>query len=185
MTSSTAAGARIAIEHHTDLRPVRQVMLDVYADVRRDLIHLPHYSVDAYAERLDRHAAEDGWEAVIGYDGVEPVGYGYCNTVRAGDRWWQRMELPLPSGWEEAAAIAFKELGVRPAWRKTGVSVRLHDALLSKRGEERVTLLVNPAAGDGKVQALYASWGYEPFNRQTPSPGSPPLVAMARATRPR
>jgi GNAT superfamily N-acetyltransferase len=157
--------ARIAIEHYTDITPVRQTLLDVYADVRADLIHLPHYSVDAYAERINRHATEAGWEAVIGYD-----------------RWWTRMEEPLPDGYEDLPTIALKELGIRPAWRKTGASVRLHDALLAGRPEQRATLLVNPKAGNGKVQVLYASWGYVVFNRQQP-PGSPPLIAMARTLR--
>jgi hypothetical protein len=174
--------ARIAIEHYTDITPVRQTLLDVYADVRADLIHLPHYSVDAYAERINRHATEAGWEAVIGYDGTEPIGYAYCNTVGPGDRWWTRMEEPLPDGYEDLPTIALKELGIRPAWRKTGASVRLHDALLAGRPEQRATLLVNPKAGNGKVQVLYASWGYVVFNRQQP-PGSPPLIAMARTLR--
>lgn len=180
---STAAASRISIERYTDLAGIRQVLLDVYADVRHDIIHLPHYSVDSFAERLDRHATEDGWEVVIGYDGIEPVGYAYGNTVLAGNRWWTRMDEPLPDGYNQVATLALKELGVRPAWRKTGASLRLHDALLANRSEPRVTLLVNPKAGEGKVQAIYASWGYEPFNHQTPSPGSPPLTAMARATR--
>jgi hypothetical protein len=55
-------------------------------------------------------------------------------------------------------------------WRKTGASLRLHDTLLAGCTEPRVTLLLNPKAGDGKVQTLYAIWGNGPFNRQTPSP---------------
>jgi hypothetical protein len=43
--------------------------------------------------------------------------------------------------------------------------------------------MVNPLAGDGKVQALYESWGYRAVNSQQPSPESPRLVAMMRARR--
>lgn len=45
-------------------------------------------------------------------------------------------------------------------------------------------LPVNPLAGDGKVRALYESWGYEPFSEQQPSPDAPTLTAMIRNIRP-
>jgi hypothetical protein len=68
----------------------------------------------------------------------------------------------------------------RVPWRGKRVAKRIHDEFLADRTEERVTLLVNPLAGDGRVQALYESWGYEPFNEQQPSPDAPRLVAMMR-----
>lgn len=43
-----------------------------------------------------------------------------------------------------------------------------------------MTLMVNPAAGNGKVLALYESWGYRAVNRVQPSPKAPPLIAMLR-----
>ncbi|MFJ9444466.1 hypothetical protein ACIRRH_21685 [Kitasatospora sp. NPDC101235] len=42
---------------------------------------------------------------------------------------------------------------------------------------------MNPLAGDGKVQRLYETWGYQAFNAQQPSPDSPQLTAMIRPTR--
>lgn len=53
--------------------------------------------------------------------------------------------------------MAVKEIGVRPRWRKTGTARRIHDTLLAAREEPYVTLVVNAAAGDGKVHALYQS----------------------------
>jgi hypothetical protein len=88
------------------------------------------------------------------------------------------MRDPLPDGFTDVPTLAVKEIGVRIAWRKTGTARRIHDEVLANRTEQRATLLVNPKAGDGKVQALYASWGYEVYNRQQPSPDSPQLVAM-------
>ncbi|MFH8386676.1 hypothetical protein ACH4E7_38075 [Kitasatospora sp. NPDC018058] len=41
--------------------------------------------------------------------------------------------------------------------------------------------MVNPTAGDGKVLALYESWGYEAINEVQPNPDAPPLVAMIRS----
>ncbi|MGW2376150.1 GNAT family N-acetyltransferase [Kitasatospora sp. NPDC001683] len=171
----------VELRHHTTLPPeARQDLLDVYADVRAPLLHLPNYRVDVFAERLDRHATEPGFELVLGYDGEVPVGYAYGNTIEAGDRYWKRMTEPLPDGYTEAPALAIKEIGVRTRWRGTGAARRIHDELLRRRVEGRVTLLVNPLAGDGKVQRLYETWGYQAFNAQQPSPDSPRLTAMIR-----
>ena len=90
---------------------------------------------------------------------------------------------PAPAGkYTERPAVALKEIGVRPAWRKTGTARRIHDALLATRDEPFVTLMVNPAAGDGKVHALYTSWGYEDIGQSQPSPASPVLTVMIRDT---
>jgi hypothetical protein len=42
--------------------------------------------------------------------------------------------------------------------------------------------MVNPAVGDGKVHAVYRSWGYEDIGHSQPSPASPVLTVMIRAT---
>ncbi|CAM5672257.1 hypothetical protein SALBM311S_06075 [Streptomyces alboniger] len=52
--------------------------------------------------------------------------------------------------------------------------------LLASRGEERVTLLVNPKAGGGKVQAVYERWGYGKIGEQQPFADSPVFAAMMR-----
>lgn len=174
---------KVELHRHTDTSGIWQTLLDVYADVRAPLLHLPHYAVDAYAERLARHAAEPGFEVVIGYDGTEAVGYAYCNTVEPGNRWWKRMDPPLPDHLTAEPAAALKEIMVRSPWRGTGTARRIHDELLAQRPEHHVSLLVNPAAGDGKVHRLYETWGYQTISSQTPSPGSPPLAAMLRAIR--
>ncbi|MFD8783527.1 GNAT family N-acetyltransferase [Kitasatospora sp. NPDC059599] len=174
----------VELRHRTALDPeIRQDLLDVYADVRAPLLHLPNYRVAVFAERLDRHAVEPGFGLVLGYDGELPVGYAYGNTVEAGDRYWARMTERLPDGYTDTPALAVKEIGVRTPWRGTGTARRIHDALLAERAEDRVTLLVNPLAGDGKVQRLYEAWGYRAFNTQQPSPHSPRLTAMIRPTR--
>jgi hypothetical protein len=49
--------------------------------------------------------------------------------------------------------VALKEIGFRPTWRKTGTARRIHDTLLATRDVPFVTLMVNPAAGDGRVHA--------------------------------
>ncbi|MFE6056756.1 GNAT family N-acetyltransferase [Kitasatospora sp. NPDC056446] len=170
--------------HHTALAPeARRDLLDVYADVRAPLLHLPNYRADVFAERLDRHAAEPGFALVLGYDGDLPIGYAYGNTVTAGDPYWKRMTEPLPDGFTDAPVLALREIGVRTPWRGTGAARRIHDALLTGRTEGRVALMVNPLAGDGKVRRRYEAWGYREFNAQAATADSPRLAAMIRPTR--
>lgn len=175
--------AEIELRHATSIDEVWGTLIDVYAEVRADRLHEPHYSVERYGERLARHAAEPGWEVVVGFDGSEPVGYAYANTLQPEDRWWRRMSPPLPEEYTEKPTIAVKEIMLRTSWRGKGVARRIHDELLAARPEEQVTLLVNPQAGGGKVKALYEGWGYREVSSQQPSMDGPVLTAMLRAVR--
>ncbi|MFJ5218741.1 GNAT family N-acetyltransferase [Streptomyces sp. NPDC088354] len=175
----------ITLRTLTDLADVRADLVDVYADVRADLLHLPNYAVSTFTERLDRHGAAPGFTAVLAYteDG-EPVGYAYAHTVEHGDPWWTRVTPAPADTYTAAQALAVKELGVRAPWRKTGTARRAHDALLEAHLDTVYTsLMVNPAAGDGKVERLYESWGYRRIGTCQPSPDSPPLAMMVRPTR--
>ncbi|WP_326797149.1 GNAT family N-acetyltransferase [Streptomyces sp. NBC_01808] len=165
----------------TALPTVRSDLLDVYAAVRAPLLHLPNYAVTAFGERLDRHGSEPGFTAVLAYADGQPVGYAYCNTIERGDRYWQRTDPEPADAYTARPATALKEIGVRTSWRGTGTARRIHDALLATRSEPYVTLMVNPAAGDGKVHALYESWGYKDIGQSQPSAASPLLAVMVRA----
>ncbi|MCX5083713.1 GNAT family N-acetyltransferase [Streptomyces sp. NBC_00401] len=173
----------IELRTTTTLEPVRGDLLDVYATVRAPLLHLPNYAVTSFGERLDRHATEPGFAAVLAYTNGQPVGYAYGNTIEHGDRYWQRTSPEPAEKYTEHPALALKEIGVVPAWRGTGTALRIHDALLTTRDEPQVTLMVNSAAGDGKVHALYQSWGYEDIGQSQPSAASPVLTVMIRAIR--
>ncbi|TDO48239.1 hypothetical protein EV651_1235 [Kribbella sp. VKM Ac-2571] len=171
----------IALRHSTVIDEVWSTLIEVYADVRADQLHLPHYSVERFGEQLARHASDPGWEVVIGYDTAEPVGFAYVNTLTPDDRWWRRMATPLPGGCAERSTVAVKEIMLRKPWRGQGIARLIHDELLRGRSEAQVSLLVN---GDGKVKALYESWGYEPISTQQPSVDGPVLTAMLWLTRP-
>ncbi|MGW2826504.1 GNAT family N-acetyltransferase [Streptomyces sp. NPDC001443] len=178
MTTASA----LELRTFTALGAIRGDVLDVYAEVRAPLLHLPNYAVTAFGERLDRHGGEPGFTAVLAYAAGRPVGYAYGNTIEHGDRYWQRTSPTPAQRYTERPAVALKEIGVGPAWRKTGTARRIHDALLAVRDEPYVTLMVNPAAGDGKVHDLYRSWGYGDIGQSQPSPASPVLTVMVRAT---
>ncbi|MFL4906775.1 GNAT family N-acetyltransferase [Streptomyces sp. MMS24-I2-30] len=175
--------AAVKLRTFTKLDAARGDLIDVYADVRAALLHLPNYSITTFGERLDRHGSEPGFMAVLAYTDGHPIGYAYGNAIERGDRYWQRTTPAPADEYTSSPAVALKEIGVREPWRKTGTARRIHDALLAARDEPYVTLMVNPAAGDGKVQALYESWGYEDIGRSQPSPASPVLTVMIRVTR--
>ena len=137
----------IDLRTFTTLDTVRGDLLDVYADVRVPLLHLPNYAVTAFGERLDRHCTEPGYVAVLAYADGHPIGYAYGNTIEHGDRYWQRISPEPPDKYTERPAVALKEIGVRQAWRKTGTARRIHDALLATRDEPFVTLMVNRPLG--------------------------------------
>ncbi len=160
----------ISLRTFTDLAPARDDLIAVYSDVRAELLHLPNYAVPAFTERLDRHGGDPpGWFAVLAYTeaGGEPIGYVYGNVIESADRWWKRIKPTPARPVHRPPGHSVKELGVRVPWRKTGTAKRLHDTLLAAHtAQPYATLMVNPAAGDGKVQRLYESWGLLEHRRQ-------------------
>ncbi|MDI3422897.1 GNAT family N-acetyltransferase [Streptomyces luteolus] len=163
-----------------DIDAVWSVLIDVYAEVRKDQLHDPHYSVERYAERLARHGSEAGWETVIAYEDGAPVGYGYVNSLTPDDRWWKRTTPAPAADVTGTPTVAVKEMVVIERFRRRGIAKLIHDRLLAGRDETSVTLMVSPANENGRVQALYARWGYQVIGRSQPSPDSPPLTVMLR-----
>ncbi|RAJ47129.1 hypothetical protein K353_00330 [Kitasatospora sp. SolWspMP-SS2h] len=180
----------VDLRRFTALAPdVRRTLLDVYADVRAPLLDHPNYRVRAFAERLDQHAATPGFALVLALAapdraGGTAIGYAYGTTVGPADGYWQRLAEPLPAGFTATPVLALREIGVRIPWRGTGTARLIHDALLADRPEQRVALMVNPLAGEGKVLRQYESWGYRRFNSQRSTPLSPELTAMIRPIHP-
>ncbi|MEB8339766.1 GNAT family N-acetyltransferase [Streptomyces endophyticus] len=167
--------------HSRAIDDVWDILIEVYAEVRADQLHIPHYSVERYAERLARHGKEFGWEAVVAYEDGTPVGYGYVNSlVPVEDRWWKRTTPAPEETLTGLPTVAIKEMMVTQPYRRQGIARKIHDALLSEREEVNASLMVSPANQDGRVQALYASWGYEAIGRSQSTPDAPPLTVMIR-----
>jgi GNAT superfamily N-acetyltransferase len=177
----------VETRHYTseELPEIRQVILDIHAEVRHRDFGLtgPFYAIERFNERLDTYASRPGWTAVIGYEDGEPVGFCFGVPLGSNTRWWESMINDLPEGYtneDGKRTVALNEIVVRKPWRGRGVAWQIHQAWLSHRHEERVTLLVNPKAGDGAVQAVYEAWGYRKVGDQQPFPDSPIFAAMTR-----
>ncbi|TKA12079.1 N-acetyltransferase [Actinacidiphila oryziradicis] len=172
--------------HHThDVETVRQLLLEIHAEVRGDfgLMDRPFYAIERFNERLTTYASRPGWEAVIGYQADQPVGYAFATPLGPTTAWWTAMQEPLPDdyvGETGTRTLALNEILARKSWRGTGTACRIHEELLAGRAERRVTLLVNPATADGRLKAVYQAWGYEQIGHQQPFPDSPVFAAMMR-----
>lgn len=177
----------IEVSHYTaaDLDKIRETMLDIHVEVRHRDFGLtgPFYDRDRFNERLSAYASRPGWTAVLGHEDGEPVGFCFGTTLAADTKWWDSMTEPLPvktTHEDGQRTVALNEIVVRKPWRGRSVAWQLHEAWLHHRTEERVTLLVNPANGDGAVQARYEAWGYRSIGLQQPFPDSPVFATMLR-----
>ncbi|MBD0743140.1 GNAT family N-acetyltransferase [Streptomyces sp. CBMA152] len=144
---------------------VKHSLLEVHAEVwRKDAEPAVDAGSDkSFEARLEAAASMPGWTVAIGYENGRPVGYCHGFCLAADTDWWSNMILPLPKyvTWETGQRTAvLSEIAVRKPWRGTGVASQLHEIWLSLRQEERVTLLVDPAVGDGALQAACETWGY-------------------------
>ncbi|WP_410538122.1 N-acetyltransferase [Streptomyces sp. KL2] len=167
---------------------VRDLLLDLNEEVRGDfgLLGEPFNSRERFGERLDSYASRPGWETVIGYQGDEPVGCAFGGPLVPGTRWWSSMLQPMPEDFtreDGTRTFAVQEVMVRGPWRGSagaGTSRLLHETLLAERAERRATLLVDPSRSDGRLKAVYESWGYRNIGDQQPFPDSPRFATMVR-----
>ncbi|KUJ66951.1 hypothetical protein ACZ90_31480 [Streptomyces albus subsp. albus] len=165
-----------------DLPAVRAVLLDVYAEV---------YAADAeagvrrYAERLAEQSAHPAWEAVVGYEDGEPVGFAQGCPVPAGgdDHWFTVRPRPDAEFCRETGFRTFVlfDLMVRERWRKTDTAWRIHDNLMASRLEERMSFLVDP--DQQGVQRLSEDWGYQCIGVKKPWPDGSDHAVMIRDLR--
>lgn len=163
---------------HTDTAAIRELLLDVHDEVYQGSDD-PLAGRDAFAKFVDHWSANKAFACVIGYDREQPVGYAYGAPLSPATTWWAKVAPPLPDAFTAETGhrtFALSELMVRSAWRGTGASRRIHDALVASRSEERVTLLVHKE--HGKVRALYEGWGYRTVGEAVPFDGAPELCAM-------
>lgn len=178
----TVASRLVANRHgYRDLPQIQQLLIDVYAEVYAQKLSDPFFSVHKFSERLRAHASAPSWEAVIGYDEGEPVGYAYGATLSTGSAWWSTIDPPLDASFTRETGnrtLALFELMVRTPWRGLGAARFIHDELLRARYEERVSLGVE--RDHPKVKALYESWGYRSAGEEQPFPSAPVYFLMWR-----
>lgn len=180
--------ARLTFRHTTAVEEVRELILDIHVEVRGEfgLMDTPFYHRERFDERLSSYASRPGWESVIGYDGDQTVGFAFGVPLAPDTKWWSSMRAPLPEDYvveDGRRTLALNEVVVRGPWRGAagkGAAHSIHEELMARRDEQRVTLLVNPANSDGRLKAVYESWGYAEIGQQQPFPDSPVFATMMR-----
>ncbi|ADI10015.1 putative acetyltransferase [Streptomyces bingchenggensis BCW-1] len=162
-----------------DVKDIRTMLLDIHDTVYEGLSGT-FDSRERFAQFVDGWSSRDEWVCVIGFEEHEPVGYAYGAPFSPGG-WWRGSKRPESLSPGERA-FALSELMVMPRWRKTGTSLELHEALLSSRNEEAVTLFVDLA--HPKVVTLYESWGYKKVDESKPYDDSPTFAVMLKRLKP-
>lgn len=178
MTQTSLTLRRYNQEHLDEVHPL---LIEVYTQVYADVLDDPFFSVERFSKRLSGHASSPRWEAVVGYEHEEAVGYAYGSPLPANTGWWSRANPPLDDTFVAetgARTMALFELMVRKPWRGTGAARLIHDDLLRLRSEQRVTLLVEQ--DHPKVRTLYERWGYRRVAQDQPAPDAPAYDMMIR-----
>ncbi|MFH8738068.1 N-acetyltransferase [Streptomyces sp. NPDC017964] len=180
----------VDVKHYVaeDLPEIRQHILDIHVEVRQRDFGLtgPFYDVERFDARLTAYSSRPGWTAVLGFDEGDPVGFCFGTALAPDTKWWNNMLTavdPAVTKEDGKRTVSLNEIVVRKPWRGRSIAWQLHEAWLDHRAEERVTLLVNPLAGDGAVQAVYEAWGYRKVGDQQPFPDSPVFSVMLRSTK--
>ncbi|WP_371666420.1 N-acetyltransferase [Streptomyces sp. NBC_00289] len=179
---------RIAYRRTRDVEKVRELIVGIHVEVRGEfgLMDRPFYQRERFNERLTAYSSRPGWEAVVGYQGEEPVGYVFAVPLGEDTGWWSAEREPLAAKYvteDGTRTLALNEILVRRQWRGAkgkGAAHALHEELLSQRQEKRVTLLVNPALSEGRLKVVYESWGYKQIGTQQPFDDSPVFATMMR-----
>ncbi|MFE5595155.1 GNAT family N-acetyltransferase [Streptomyces sp. NPDC056549] len=133
------------------------------------------HSRERFAWFVDHWSSNPAFTCVIGYDGTEPVGYAYGAAQTPEKEWWRAYVTETPA---DPSTYAVAELMVRTAWRKTGTSETLHEALVTGRPEALTVLLVDTT--HPKVQATYERGGYKQVGTQKPFDDSLVYAVMLR-----
>ncbi|MFF3346526.1 GNAT family N-acetyltransferase [Streptomyces sp. NPDC002779] len=106
----------------------------------------------------------------------EPIGMAYGHLLGPDAVWWDELTEPVPDDLRREdghRTFGLLELAVREPWRGQGVARRLHTALLTTVGAERVLLNVHPAGR--AASAAYRAWGYRKVGEGRPGGGGADL----------
>jgi GNAT superfamily N-acetyltransferase len=177
----------IELRHYTggELNEIRQIFIDLYAEVFAHEIDDPFWSVENYARRIDRHATMSGFNTIVAYHDNKPIGYAYGITLPPTTRWWATIQPPLTDSAftheDGRRTFAVFEVIVKPEWQNQGIGRYIHDNLLSERSEQRVTIATHQ--GNAQARKAYLRWGYEHIGTRQPTPSAPVLDVFLRSMR--
>jgi GNAT superfamily N-acetyltransferase len=175
------AGESLLIEHHeADAVPeLRNELISVYEAVYAEHLGDPFFAVDRYWERVEAYARREGFALVTGRVDDKLIGYALGYPLPADTRWWSGLHIPVDADLTRetgSRTFALNEIMVLAEHRRKGVARLMHDTLLSRRREERATLLVHPL--NTVAAGAYTSWGWKTIGVLRPFPDAPLYYSM-------
>lgn len=174
----------IKLRHYTghEFSVIRNITIDLYREAFGYELDEPFWSLERYRQRIERHATMSGFSAIVAYTKEEPIGFAYGITLPDTTRWWATIQPPLtdPTFTHEDGhrTFALFEVIVKPAHQGQGVGQRIHDELLAKRSEQRVTIATHQ--GNTHARNTYTTWGYHHIGTRQPAPPAPLLDVFVR-----
>jgi len=154
-------------------REIRATVEGVYKDSYIEAIASGHPfdSVETFMRRFDAYTAGDGFDMVVAYRDNDAVGqtWGWPLTGQGGARWWAGLLTDPEPGFtreDGKRTFALSEIMVRQAHTGQRIAHALHDELLSKRAEQRATLLVEPE--NTTAYRAYLHWGWQKLTQLRP-----------------
>jgi GNAT superfamily N-acetyltransferase len=113
----------------------------------------------------------------------KPIGFAYGIALPTTTRWWATIRPPVtdPTFTREHGhrTFALFEIIVKPEHQGQGTGRRIHDDLLAKRSEQRVTIATH--RGNTHAWNTYTKWGYRHIGTRQPAPPAPLLDVFLRA----
>ncbi len=180
----TAVKPYIELHRYTghEFSAIQNIAVDLYREAFGHEIDEPFWSVERFSQRIERHATMSGFSAVVAYAQEEPIGFAYGITLPATTRWWATIQPPLtdPTFTREDGhrTLALFEVIVKLERQGQGIGRRIHDELLSKRSEQRVTVATHH--GNTHARDTYTRWGYRHIGTRQPAPPAPLLDVFLR-----
>ncbi|MGH3903436.1 MAG: GNAT family N-acetyltransferase [Pseudonocardiaceae bacterium] len=179
MTNSKSG---VELRHYAghEFSAIRHIAINLYREAFEHEIDKPFWSVERYSQRIERHAAMSGFGSIVAYAHEEPIGFSYGITLPTTTRWWATIQPPLtdPTFTREDGhrTFALFEVIVKPEHQGQGIGRRIHDELLAKRGEQRVTIATHQ--GNTHARNTYTRWGYHHIGTRQPAPPAPPAPLL-------
>lgn len=164
----------IALVDSRDVVAIEDRIVAAYREVfSRPPYRETEQDVARYAERLPRHAAQDGFRGAVATEGDRLLGFAYGYLGRPGQWWHDTVRRALDA--ETAArrldgAFELVELAVVPAAQGRGLGGRLHDLVLAHAPAP--TAVTTTAQHENPAVRFYRRRGWEPFLEDFAFPGA-------------
>lgn len=164
------------LAHHTSDEATQ--LMDELCDTNTDAYGAApgedtHKKASAFRLRATRGLRGANYSLVTARLDSQLIGFVFGYGVRPEGGWWDGLQPEPPADFTVetgSRTVLLAEIEVCRAWQGQGIGRRLHDAFLSRRFEERATLLSNPTATS--THALYERWGWHKVGMAPGKPGS-------------